>query len=79
MMLPFTPLMAALSASSPIYKGKLSNIDLRWNVISNSVDCRNEEERNPASDKYIAKPRYSTMNHYISNHDYVKDAYFDTL
>jgi glutamate--cysteine ligase catalytic subunit len=78
MMLPFTPLMAALSASSPIYKGKLSNIDLRWEVISQSVDCRTAEERDSANEKYIPKSRYSTMNHYISNHQYVKDAYFDT-
>jgi glutamate--cysteine ligase catalytic subunit len=45
MMLPFTPLMAALSAGSPIFKGKLADIDLRWTVISQSVDCRNKEER----------------------------------
>jgi len=34
MLLPFTPLLAALSASSPIFKGKLADIDLRWTVIS---------------------------------------------
>jgi glutamate--cysteine ligase catalytic subunit len=32
--LPFTPILACLSASAPIYKGKLSDIDLRWTVIS---------------------------------------------
>jgi glutamate--cysteine ligase catalytic subunit len=77
MLLPFTPLLAALSASSPIFKGKLADIDLRWTVISQSVDCRNEEERNPASDIFVPKSRYSTMNHYISRHQYVKDEYFD--
>lgn len=41
-LLPFTPIMSALSASAPIYKGKLSDIDLRWTVISQSVDCRTE-------------------------------------
>lgn len=79
MLLPFTPLLAALSAASPIFKGKLADIDLRWTVISQSVDCRTEEERNPSSAHYIPKSRYSTMNHYISNHQYVKDAYFDTV
>lgn len=34
MLLPFTPIMAVLSASAPIYKGKLSDIDLRWTVIT---------------------------------------------
>lgn len=77
MLLPFTPLLAALSASSPIFKGKMADIDLRWTVIAQSVDCRNSEERNPESDKYIPKSRYSSMNHYISRHQYVKDAYFD--
>jgi glutamate--cysteine ligase catalytic subunit len=32
--LPFTPILAALSASAPIFKGKLADIDLRWTVIS---------------------------------------------
>jgi hypothetical protein len=35
----------ALSASSPIYRGYLSDIDCRWKVISMSVDDRTEEER----------------------------------
>jgi glutamate--cysteine ligase catalytic subunit len=78
MFLPFTPIMAALSQSSPIFKGKLADIDLRWTVISQSVDCRSEEERDPKSAKYIPKSRYSTMNHYISRHQYVKDKYMDT-
>lgn len=79
MLLPFTPLLAALSASSPIFKGKLADIDLRWTVISQSVDCRTEEESDPESSKFIPKSRYSTINHYISNHQYVKDSYFDTI
>lgn len=78
MLLPFTPLFAALSASSPIFKGKLADIDLRWTVISQSVDCRTEEERNPVSESFIPKSRYSSINHYISSHQYVMDAYFDT-
>jgi len=68
MMLPFTPLMAALSAGSPIFKGKLADIDLRWTVISQSVDCRTKEERDISSSVYVPKSRYSTMNHYISKH-----------
>lgn len=78
MLLPFTPLLAALSASSPIFKGKLADIDLRWTVISQSVDCRTDEERDSTNEKYIPKSRYSSMNHYISHHQYVKDTYFDT-
>jgi len=78
MFLPFTSILSALSANGPIYKGKLSNIDMRWEVIAQSVDCRNSEERDPNNEKHIPKSRYSTMNHYISNHQYVKDSYMDT-
>jgi glutamate--cysteine ligase catalytic subunit len=78
-LLPFTPILAAISASAPIFKGKLADIDMRWTVISQSVDCRTEEERNPESEKYIPKSRYSSINHYISNHQYVRKEYFDTV
>ena len=68
MLLPFTPILSALSANAPIFKGKLADIDFRWTVISQSVDCRTDEERDPSNPKFIAKSRYSTSNHYISNH-----------
>lgn len=31
-LLPFTPLISAVSANSPIFKGQLANIDMRWPV-----------------------------------------------
>jgi len=71
MLLPFTGIMAALSASGPIQKGKLSDNDLRWTVIEQSTDCRTDAERDPASSEFIPKSRYSAMNHYISDHQYV--------
>lgn len=77
MLLPFTGILAALSAAGPIQKGKLSDNDLRWTVISQSTDCRTDEERDPNSDQFIPKARYSAMNHYISNHEYVTDALND--
>lgn len=40
----------ALTAYSPIYRGRLSDIDTRWSVISQSVDDRTEEERNGVTD-----------------------------
>ncbi len=33
-----TPIMMALSASTPFLKGKISDFDCRWTVISQSVD-----------------------------------------
>ena len=68
MLTPFTPILAALSASSPIFKLKLADTDLRWKVIENGNDTRNNEERNPESDSYMPKSRWSTVNHYISQH-----------
>lgn len=38
-------LQLALSASSPIFRGYLADIDCRWPVISGSVDDRTDEER----------------------------------
>ena len=38
-------LQLSLSAASPIYRGRLSDLDTRWTVISQSVDDRTEEER----------------------------------
>jgi glutamate--cysteine ligase catalytic subunit len=39
------PIMLALSAATPIFKGRLSDIDTRWRVISQSVDDRTPAER----------------------------------
>jgi len=39
------PIMLALTASSPIYKGRLADIDVRWTVIAQSVDDRTAAER----------------------------------
>lgn len=67
---------SALS-STPLLKGQLSNHDFRWEVIEQSVDCRTDAERDPASAEYIPKSRYSTVSRYISNHAYVQDFHND--
>ena len=48
-----TPIMMALTASTPILKGKISNLDARWTVISQSVDDRTPGERGKAVRLYI--------------------------
>jgi glutamate--cysteine ligase catalytic subunit len=40
-----SPIMMAMTAASPIYKGRLSDVDARWNVIAASVDDRTPAER----------------------------------
>ena len=62
-----SPLFLALTAGSPVFKGKLANTDTRWDIISASVDCRNENERNVNHKDYIPKSRYSSISQYISD------------
>ena len=41
---PLGPIMLALTAATPIYKGFLVDTDVRWNQISKAVDDRTVEE-----------------------------------
>ena len=41
---PIGPIMLALTAATPIYKGFLVDTDVRWDQISRSVDDRTAEE-----------------------------------
>ena len=41
---PLGPIMLALTAATPIYKGFLADTDVRWNQIGASVDDRTPEE-----------------------------------
>ncbi|XP_048481719.1 glutamate--cysteine ligase isoform X2 [Plutella xylostella] len=67
---PLCPIMLALSAASPIYRGYLTEADCRWNVIAASVDCRTREERGlePLKENRfrIAKSRYDSIDSYLS-------------
>lgn len=44
-LVPVTPLLLALSAASPAYRGYLADVDARWSVISGAVDDRTPHER----------------------------------
>ena len=41
---PLGPILLALTAATPVYKGFLADTDVRWNQISRAVDCRTPEE-----------------------------------
>ena len=41
---PLGPIMLALTAATPIYKGFLADTDVRWNQISRAVDDRTRED-----------------------------------
>ena len=53
-----SPILMALSGSSPIYQGALSSHDTRWSVIEQSVDDRKKNEN-------ISKSRYSSVSTYL--------------
>jgi len=71
------PIMMALTASTPILKGRLADTDARWGVISESVDDRTLAERgrddpakphkflNTNGTRRIYKPRYDSVSTYI--------------
>ncbi|KDQ21139.1 hypothetical protein BOTBODRAFT_25566 [Botryobasidium botryosum FD-172 SS1] len=69
-LVPVAPIMLALTAASPAYRGYLADVDCRWDVISASMDERTDEERGlkPLKEnKYrIHKSRYASVNSYIS-------------
>jgi len=66
----FAPFAMALTASSPIFRGVLVDVDCRWDVISTSVDDRTEEEMDPLNPMSIPKSRYSSISHYIHQDGY---------
>lgn len=44
-LVPVGPIMLALSAAAPVFRGFLADVDCRWDVIAGAVDDRTEEER----------------------------------
>ncbi|GLB37673.1 putative glutamate-cysteine ligase [Lyophyllum shimeji] len=70
-LIPIGPILLALTAASPAWRGYLADVDCRWNVIAGSVDDRTEEERGLKplkNDRFrIPKSRYDSVDLYISN------------
>uniref|UniRef100_A0AC35THR5 Glutamate--cysteine ligase n=1 Tax=Rhabditophanes sp. KR3021 TaxID=114890 RepID=A0AC35THR5_9BILA len=69
---PITPILLALSASTPIFRGYLADVDSRWNIISSSVDDRTYEERGltplVTPNRFVLdKSRYDSTDCYIDN------------
>ncbi|KAJ1448288.1 glutamate-cysteine ligase-domain-containing protein [Pelagophyceae sp. CCMP2097] len=77
------PIMLALTAATPIVKGKLQDWDVRWDMIEGSVDCRTPAERRgkgePTSQpanahmagdgvRPIRTSRYSGVSSYMCEH-----------
>ncbi|EAU91452.2 glutamate-cysteine ligase catalytic subunit [Coprinopsis cinerea okayama7 len=81
-LIPIGPILLALSAASPIWRGYLADVDCRWNVIAGSVDCRTEEERGLKplkNDRFrIPKSRYDSVDLYLSEDWTNRPEYNDT-
>mmetsp|Transcript_7946 Transcript_7946/g.12744 ORF Transcript_7946/g.12744 Transcript_7946/m.12744 type:complete len:782 (-) Transcript_7946:725-3070(-) len=77
---PLTPIMLALTAATPIFKGLLADTDVRWNTIVQSVDDRTRAERGleaKSSKRTIRKSRYDSIDCYISNGPLYRPEYND--
>ncbi|KAJ9205348.1 hypothetical protein DTO164E3_1326 [Paecilomyces variotii] len=78
---PLGPIMLALTAATPIYKGFLVDTDVRWNQIGASVDCRTREELGELplkNDRWrIPKSRYASNSTYISQDPRLRKEYLD--
>ncbi|KAK1239672.1 hypothetical protein MKX07_001126 [Trichoderma sp. CBMAI-0711] len=78
---PLGPIMLALTAATPIYKGFVAGTDVRWNQISRSVDCRTPEELGEKPLKHdrwrIPKSRYAPNSTYISTNPRLRPEYLD--
>jgi Glutamate-cysteine ligase len=71
------PIMMALTASTPILKGRIADTDARWGIISEAVDCRTPAERgrddprapyedyNANGKRRIYKSRYDSISTFI--------------
>ena len=64
------PIMLALTAATPAWRGRLAATDVRWDVISQSVDCRTPGERGDAElqegEQRQPKSRYAGFSTYIA-------------
>ncbi|KAI9886955.1 MAG: Zn finger-containing GTPase- Activating Protein for ARF [Watsoniomyces obsoletus] len=78
---PLGPIMLALTAATPLYRGYIADTDVRWNQISSSVDDRTPEELGEKplqNDRWtIPKSRYAANSTYISQDPQLRPEYLD--
>ncbi|KAK5136514.1 Zn finger-containing GTPase- Activating Protein for ARF [Meristemomyces frigidus] len=78
---PLGPILLALTAATPIYKGFLADTDVRWNQISAAVDDRTPEELGEKplkNDRWrMPKSRYASNSTYISQDPRLRPEYLD--
>lgn len=64
------PIMLVLTAAAPAFRGFLVDSDSRWNIASQSTDCRTPGERGDAplkeGEMRIPKSKYASIDSYLS-------------
>ncbi|CAE6535453.1 unnamed protein product [Rhizoctonia solani] len=69
-LVPITPIMMALTACSPAYRGYVSDVDCRWAILEECCDDRTEEERGlrplREGQRRLPKSRWSSVDMYLS-------------
>lgn len=79
------PIMLALTAGTPFLRGLVSDCDVRWQVISGSVDDRTPSERgiaplgSDAGVRVINKSRYDSIDSFIGLDDELYRPEYDDL
>ncbi|MCJ1471122.1 Zn finger-containing GTPase- Activating Protein for ARF [Pseudocyphellaria aurata] len=78
---PLGPIMLALTAATPVYKGFLADTDIRWNQHVSGADDRTAEEMGEKpleKDRWrISKSRWSLNSAYIARDARLRDEYQD--
>ncbi|RDW80977.1 hypothetical protein BP5796_05675 [Coleophoma crateriformis] len=76
---PIGPVMLALTAATPIYKGYLADTDVRWNQAAAASDDRPEEERGTADQNgHCTSPRWSLASSFIAEDPRLRPEYQKT-
>ena len=73
----FSSIMLPLSSASAIFKGKLSDVDNRWPLLTQCLDYRTEEKLDSNHPNYTPRSRWSHISRYISNRPEHKEEYND--
>lgn len=67
-LIPLCPILLALTVATPVFKGLLSDTDVRCGIISASVDDRTPEEKTS-----ISKSRYDSVSLYLDSYEAAKN------
>ena len=60
-----SPLLLAMTASTPFVRGKITDLDVRYWMITSTVDDRTPEEKDSTHPDYFPTSRHGTANFYI--------------